>query len=1009
MAANIATLRPYLQNFDLTGLMVEELGWNHLQSASTIVSVANDNYDLSPVAEKAGFAVYRCAPGVDGTTPDQNIRRQIERKVADTSYEHLIIFVDAAETQQVWQWVKRESGRPPALRELRYDRGQTGTALLQRLRGIEFTLAEEGNLGITDVTDRFQGALDVERVTRRFYDRFRTELTTFQKFINGFTSLGNRDWYASLMLNRMMFVYFIQKQGFLDDDEHYLRNRLKTVQEQDGHDRFQSFYRQFLLRLFHEGLGQPEAERPAELVALLGKVPYLNGGIFDPHALERANPDINIPDTAFAQIFDFFDQYQWHLDDRPSGADNEINPDVLGYIFEKYVNQKQMGAYYTKEDITGYIARNTVIPRLLELAQQECPNAFEPDGGVWRLLQDDPDHYIYPAVGHSVAWDYSQENIVRLEEPLKLPEHVDVGLNDTAQRGNWNQAAPQEFALPTETWRELIARRQRYAEVREKLAGGEVQSINDLITFNLDSERFARDVIVNSEGTELVRAMWSALTKISVLDPACGSGAFLFATLNILEPLYSATIQAMRDFLTDLENSKRQRPPKTLQYFQDILNEAGKHRNERYYILKSIIVNNLYGVDIMEEAVEICRLRLFLKLAAQLESYAQIEPLPDIDFNIQAGNTLVGFTSAASVRRAMEIDLKGQTRMLYLEDEEALERIESKAISIARDFQKFQRAQTELGMDHAEIAASKHDLHSKLSDLRGELDALLAKEYGVDANAKGSNAFTQWKDSHEPFHWFVEFYEIMSQGGFDVVVGNPPYLSRKKVPYTLVGLSTDLFPDIYGHFVSQAMAITRDFGRSSMILPLSITFSQDFAWLRRSVCEWGNCWFSSFDNIPASLFNGVSQRCTIWIGHNAEDETFVAPMHRWRTAYRPNLMCNLAYTCLEDTNVSTFGLPKIESPLQQSLLHTLSSPQVDKHRSVLSLKGKRNAQIRYSQAARNFVSVFRENPPCLDANSLEGVPASKIGNVRAFHGRRLIRSFGISVRRTRILVLACSR
>ena len=137
-------------------------------------------------------------------------------------------------------------------------------------------------------------------------------------------------------------------------------------------------------------LANPEAERPAELVALLGKVPYLNGGIFDPHALERANPDINIPDTAFAQIFDFFDQYQWHLDDRPSGADNEINPDVLGYIFEKYVNQKQMGAYYTKEDITGYIARNTVIPRLLELAQQECPNAFEPDGGVWRLLQDGP-------------------------------------------------------------------------------------------------------------------------------------------------------------------------------------------------------------------------------------------------------------------------------------------------------------------------------------------------------------------------------------------------------------------------------------------------------------------------------------------------------------------------------------------------------------------------------------------------------------------------------------------
>ena len=55
----------------------------------------------------------------------------------------------------------------------------------------------------------------------------------------------------------------------------------------------------------------------------------------------------------------------------------------------------------------------------------------------------------------------------------------------------------------------------------------------------------------------------------------------------------------------------------------------------------------------MEEAVEICKLRLFLKLVAQLESYEQLEPLPDIDFNVRAGNTLVGFTSLDAVRQAM--------------------------------------------------------------------------------------------------------------------------------------------------------------------------------------------------------------------------------------------------------------------------------------------------------------------------------------------------------------------
>ena len=128
-------------------------------------------------------------------------------------------------------------------------------------------------------------------------------------------------------------------------------------------------------------------------------------------------------------VFDFFDGYRWHLDERPRREDNEINPDVLGYIFEKYVNQKQMGAYYTKEDITGYITRNTVIPFLFDVAKKECPVAFRAGGGVWRLLQDDPDRYIYPAVGHGMAWSYSTDaDPVRLEEPLELPEDIAVWL-----------------------------------------------------------------------------------------------------------------------------------------------------------------------------------------------------------------------------------------------------------------------------------------------------------------------------------------------------------------------------------------------------------------------------------------------------------------------------------------------------------------------------------------------------------------------------------------------------
>ena len=244
---------------------------------------------------------------------------------------------------------------------------------------------------------------------------------------------------------------------------------------------------------------------------LLGKVPYLNGGIFQRHQIEELHGErIQIPDAAFEKLFNFFDQYQWHLDERPLRNDNEINPDVLGYIFEKYINQKEMGAYYTKEDITEYISKNTVIPFLFDAAQKWCKIAFEPVGGsVWQLLQADPDRYIYDAV--------------KTGAELDLPENIAAGIDDVSKRGLWNTPAPDQYALPTEIWRETVARRDRYESIHAKLSNGEIDDINALITHNLDIRQFAHDVIENCEGPELLRAFWKAITQVTILDPTCGS------------------------------------------------------------------------------------------------------------------------------------------------------------------------------------------------------------------------------------------------------------------------------------------------------------------------------------------------------------------------------------------------------------------------------------------------------------------------------------------------------
>jgi hypothetical protein len=129
---------------------------------------------------------------------------------------YFIIYVDEQRTTQIWQWVRREPGKPLASREHRYSISQSGDLLLQRLRTIVFSLAEEEGLTLVDVTSRVRAAFNVEQATKRFYDRFKTERDAFEKFLQGIPDNGLARWYVSVMLNRLMFIYFIQKKGFLD-------------------------------------------------------------------------------------------------------------------------------------------------------------------------------------------------------------------------------------------------------------------------------------------------------------------------------------------------------------------------------------------------------------------------------------------------------------------------------------------------------------------------------------------------------------------------------------------------------------------------------------------------------------------------------------------------------------------------------------------------------------------------------------------------------------------------
>jgi hypothetical protein len=912
-----ARARPLLQSCDLPKLFVEELGWEPCRQKLTL-RVGETDYAFVAIAEKRHFIAWLCtAPG--GGIPDHATRLKLDRQLSETSYEHLIIFATADRARQNWVWVRKETGKPLAVRTHEYHRAQPGDSLLQKLEALYVSIEEEeaGDLSTLAVAGRARAAFDVEKVTKKFYKDFDSHRKTFLGFIQGIPDTADRDWYASVMLNRLMFVYFIQRKGFLSGDRDYLRNRLALCQKDQGKNKFYNFYRYFLLRLFHEGFGKRRRDRAPDLEKLLGTIPYLNGGLFDVHELEREErygPAIQIKDEAFQKIFNYFDQYQWHLDERPLRADNEINPDVLGYIFEQYINNKQMGAYYTKEDITEYIGKSCLIPFLVDSTRAKCRVAFEGAEGattVWHLLKEYPDRYIYPAVKHGTA------------QPL--PAEIEAGVADVSCREGWNRPASSAISLPTETWREVVARRQRYAEVHARLAAGEVREINDFITFNLDLWQFAQDLVQNAEGPDLLTAFWQAISTITVLDPTGGSGAFIFAALNILEPLYEGCLDRMEDFLEGWGEAGKKLHPNYHKKFSDVLANVAKHPNRRYFILKSIILNNLYAVDIMEEAVEICKLRLFLKLASQVEPDPSkdnlgIEPLPDIDFNIRAGNTLVGYATYDEVKRAFTSGL---------DFENAMGKIETKAADLQQTFDKFRQLQTE--GDGSVPYEHKVELQKRLTALENELNRHLAGEYGVKVNNK--EALLEWKKTHQPFHWFIQFYGILNKGGFDIIIGNPPYVEYAKIKeeYTIRNYVTERCGNLYAYVMERCLSLAKNDGYISFIVPTGSISSERTAPLQE-VClnNLSPLHLSHFSahGCPSTLFEGAFLRLTIITGRSTrgqsikDQKTYSSKYMKWYGAERHALFQSLYYWAVPDTRRYN-SIPKVENRIAAGIWHKL--------------------------------------------------------------------------------------
>ena len=965
--------RDLISSGDIATLF-NELGWDHANDRFT-VEASKARHELHTVANKRGFAV---VVHTADQVPDRSLRQSIEKKVARIHFEHLIVFRSADGAQQVWQLAIRRPNQPVTYHEAPWHKGQEPELLYQKLSGLFIPLEAEDSITLVDVSEQVTAQFErnTKEVTKKFYREFSSQHKDFLKFIKGIQEQVDQEWYASLMLNRLMFIYFIQKKGFLDGDRDYLQNKLKESKQKRGDNKFYTFYRDFLLVLFHQGLGSPT--RSAELLREIGKVPYLNGGLFDVHELEK-NHRIEVADKAFENLFAFFDTWNWHLDTRASSSGRDVNPDVIGYIFEQYINDRaQMGAYYTKEDITEYISKNTIIPWLFDEAKRKDAQAFKPEGGVWKLLRDDPDTYIYPSVRKGIK----PEVVAALanESPdtpwyrsvlfSDLPDDVRAGLDPEQKdlwkiRKAWNVRAPEAIALPTEIYRELIERRRRYLEVRRKLVAGEVTTINDLITYNLDIRQFAQDVIHEYEGSDLVGAFYDAISRITVLDPTCGSGAFLFAALGILQPLYEQCLDRMQWFVeVDNEKGSGKKHPE----FRKVLERMKQHPNRDYFIYKSIILQNLYGVDIMREAVEIAKLRLSLKLVSTVdpdpkqENYG-IEPLPDIDFNIRSGNTLVGFATKAELVKGLTYTIDGLELKPVIEEH-------CERVSMAYD--RFRQKQLDEGEDPESYYPAKQTLQAELTSLRDELDKYLGKQYGKDAEHKGGKEYAAWKKSHQPFHWFAEYYGIVEgRGGFDVIIGNPPYLEARQIKYEPKGLRTLESNAVHSMCIERSMQVLNPLhGGVSMIVPLSIVCTQRMVSTQALIEDGRTTWYSNFAWRPGKLFDAVNRALTVFVAvSNAAPVTYATGYTKWNSEARDDLFPTIAYERVNRKRTSFF-VPKHQSPVEATLLTKILGADKSVGHEVSQQGG---TPIFYRTTGGLYWKVFTDFAPRFELN---GKPSS---------------------------------
>ncbi len=468
-------------------------------------------------------------------------------------------------------------------------------------------------------------ALDTEAVGRRFFAAFRRALDRMSGAFPERIPSGDRHALALLQLTRVLFLYFVQAKGWLDANPHFLREQVDRTLAQG-----REVQRDLLRPLFFGTLNQPSARRGAA-ARRFGRIPFLNGGLFEPHPIER-RWRVESGSALWRDTFDeLFERFEFTLTESDG---TRVAPDMLGRVFEGLMapaERSESGTFFTPSRLVSAVVRATL-----------------------------------------AAW---------------------------------------------------LSRRLRVSEAE---AAGLLEQPDDR----------ARE----------------ALARVTLLDPAVGSGAFLLGALEQLAIVLGGPASEAR---------------------------------------RRVLRHNLFGVDLNPAAVRLTELRLWLAVIEpdHTASAECVLPLPNLDSVVRQGDSLLepvipGWNGSAPPAVAAELS--------HLRSRLATATGREKA-QVLRSLRR-----VETGVAASMLRRAEDSTRTRLDELveQGRATTLFGDRRGLERHERASLDVLRerrrflWtlrrrleRDGTLPwFHYQSQFGDVFTRGGFDIIVGNPPWVRAEELP-----------------------------------------------------------------------------------------------------------------------------------------------------------------------------------------------------------------------------------